>query len=58
MSNMRGASLVGRDDGGRSYVARSVGRGELVPQRRRRGAGGCSQPRGGTPTRVTGYARV
>ena len=27
MPNLRGASPVGRGDGGRSYVARAVGRG-------------------------------
>ena len=27
-ANLRGASLVGRDDGGRSYAARADGKGE------------------------------
>ena len=38
MPNLRGASPVGHEGGGRSYVAQTVGRSE--PGRRRHGHGG------------------
>ena len=57
MPKLRGASPVGRDEGGYSYAAQSVGRGGLDPPHRRRGACGHGQPRGGAIT-INWAARV
>ena len=53
MPNLRGTSMVGRDEGGRSYTARMVSRDR--PSRRHHGSVGSA--RGGDRGRVQGTTR-